>query len=174
MRQGGDGVLAAPSSRRVVWLIDRSISMGPSGGLERAKRELREALASLPPDAWFQVLFYNQGIEPVRAAGTTGLLLADPATIEQTLSRLDDFPASGGTNHAAALRAALWLRPDTLFLVTDADDLSERVVRDITRANSGRARLEVVELSRHRRSDSPLARLARLNGGTHRLLVPVP
>ncbi len=169
----GAGILAAPgTARRVVYLVDRSASMGLGGGLRRARQELREALGTLPPDAWFQVLFYNQGVQPLLPAGPAGLLRADPATAEQALARLDAFPASGGTAHLAALQAALSLRPEVLFLVTDADDLTQAQMQAITRLNGGRTRLHVVEMSRSRSGNATLAALAGGNGGSYRLVPP--
>jgi hypothetical protein len=148
--------------------------MGLSGGLRRARAELREALRALPPDAWFQVLFYNRGVEPALPAGAGGMLRADPATIGQALARIEEVPASGGTSHLPALQAALWLRPEAVVLITDADDLSPADVQSITRINAGRSRIHVAEVTRPGKASPTLATLASVNGGTHQALPPVP
>ncbi|MBY0228918.1 MAG: hypothetical protein K2W96_06550 [Gemmataceae bacterium] len=166
--------LAPPgTARRVVWLIDRSISMGPTGGLAAARRELRAALANLPAQARFQVLLYNQGVEALQPAhDRDGLHPADPATVARLLARLDGFPASGGTNHLAALRQAVQLRPECVCLVTDAADLARSDVRDAERLLASGVRLHVIELCRHRAPPSLLAELAVRRGGTHRCVAP--
>src|SRR5581483_7459538 len=49
----------ASPARSVVYVLDRSGSMGPSGALERAKAELLLSLRRLPPEMLFQVIAYN-------------------------------------------------------------------------------------------------------------------
>lgn len=173
---GEGGLLATPGTvRRVVYVVDRSISMGLSEGLGRARTELAVALRALPPDALFQVLVYNRTAEPLLPRGLSGLALADPDTIEQALRRMDEVTASGATDHVGALRAGLGLRPEVLFLVTDADELTDADVRAITIRNQGRTAIHVVELARRRAGgDGPLARLAGRNRGTYRRVAPSP
>jgi hypothetical protein len=161
------GMLSVPGSvRRVVYLIDRSGSMALSGGLGRARDEVCAALEALPADASFQILIYNQGVRALRPASAEGLIRADVGNVEKARAGLEDIHAAGSTNHAAALRAALYLRPDVLFLLTDADDLTEAVVNDITRLNRGRSAIHVADLSRTGAVNPALAALARRNGGT--------
>jgi hypothetical protein len=170
---GGGGLLSAPATvRRVVYLVDRSASMGLSGKLERALKELQDALKELPPDGSFQVLFYNQGTQPLLPPTASGLLPSTPGTIDQAVSCLDDVYATGTTNHLSAFQAALYLRPEVLFLVTDADDLAPDHVRSITGLNRGRTRIHVIELSSAKTANAPLSDLARLNGGSYRRVAP--
>lgn len=177
---GGGGLLSAPGTvRRVVYVVDRSISMGLSEGLERARAELAVALKQLPPDAFFQVLVYNRVAEPLLPRGLSGLALADPDTVAQAIRKLDDVTASGPTDHVGALRAGLRLRPEVLFLVTDepsdANELTDAHVRAVTMMNQGGAAIHVVELARRRADgEGPLTRLARLNRGTYRRVAPRP
>jgi hypothetical protein len=164
----GSSLFSAPASaRRIVFVIDRSVSMGLSGGLQRARDELRSALRALPPDARFQVIAYNQGAVPLLPA----LRPADPDTVEYALQKLDALHAEGRTNHLNALETARNQRPDVVFLVTDADELDDRPIR----LNLGTATLNVIELGRGAgRGEGPLARLARSTGGTYRRVAALP
>jgi hypothetical protein len=160
----------------VVYLIDRSVSMGPSGALETARKELLASLRHLPPATRFQVILYNRRAQPLVIDRRTDLLMASPETVEAVARIMADLQPSGGTDHAQALRAGLVLRPDVLYLVTDADELGLAEVLAVTRFNQERSRsiIHVVELnaSRQHFSDSPLAQLATANGGTFRRVGP--
>lgn len=56
-----------------------------------------------------------------------------------------------------------------IFLVTDADDLTDAQVLEVTRLNAGRTAIHTVELSlaNRQRAFMPLQRLARENGGRY-------
>lgn len=170
----GSPILPIPATaRRVVYLLDRSISMGPSGALSRARRELAASLRSLPPRSTFQILAYNRAIWPL-VPGATGLVAADARNVASALSALDGLQAAGATDHAGALRRGLLLRPDVIHLITDADDLGDAEVLAITRANRAGTILHVVELSRlpGGTPNGALTRLALANGGRHRRVHP--
>jgi hypothetical protein len=169
-------LLAVPgSARRVVYVLDRSISMGPSGALETARREVLASLRALPPEARFQVIAYNNVALPLLPGD---FVPARPDKLAQAERRLADLDAAGQTNHLRALEQALRLlpAPEIIFLLTDADHLDDADVRAATRLNRGRAVLHVVELTAAppEGTDSPLARLAAANGGSHRRVRPRP
>ena len=85
---------------------------------------------------------------------------------------MDEVRAQGGTDHLAALRRAVALEPDVIFFVTDADDMTADQVRNVTQLNRARAVIHAVEVNNDRegREETPLKLLARLNGGTHRVV----
>lgn len=171
----GSAVLPVPAQiRRVVYLLDRSVSMGPTGALDRARRELALSLRALPPETLFQVFAYNRFLTPL-VPSPAGLCRADPSQIALAIGSLDDLTAAGGTDHVAALRRGLALRPEVLFLLTDADDLTDEDVLVVTRANQGGTKVQVIELSRPPSAgqESPLVRLARHNHGNHRYVDPL-
>lgn len=167
-RPGGEEVSTGASwfpgtalARRVVFVVDHSVSMGLSGGLQRARAELKTALQSLPPDARFQILAYNQSARPLLVGG---LVLATPDTRDRASALLEDLVAEGKTNHGAALRDALYLRPEVIYLITDADDLP-----DAPKVVVGTTTIHVIELGRGTgQGEGPLARLARATGGSYR------
>lgn len=161
--------------KRIVYLLDRSISMGPGGGLDRARTELARSLRALPPDSRFQILAYNRAVVPlVRSA--SGLVVADTPHLAQALNALEELSATGSTDHVAALRQALALRPELLFLLTDADNLQDRDVSTLTRLNQAGSAIHVIEFTRSSVASptGPLARLAVINQGTYRRVPPRP
>ncbi len=168
----GSGALRAPAAaRNVVYVIDRSTSMG-FGALAVARRELRDGLAALPADARFAVILYNRQAEPLALGGRTGLVAATPENRDDAARVMDETRAQGGTDHAAALRRAVALQPDVIFFVTDADDLTADQARSLTRLNLAHAVINTVEINDdpEGRDETPLKLLARCNGGTHRVV----
>ena len=133
---GAGGVLRAPAAARsVVYVIDRSISMGMGGALSIAKRELLAGIDALPDDARFAVILYNGLAEPLTLGGQSGLVPATRANRAEAARQVDEVLAQGGTNHLAALRRAVALEPDVIFFVTDADELTADEVRNVTLLN---------------------------------------
>jgi hypothetical protein len=156
----------------VVFVIDCSASMGINGGLTAARRELLASLGRLPKSARFQVIAYNRTAYPLRLAGGSDLVRADEENRRETAALLARLRASGSTNHVEALRRALELGPEVIFLVTDADDLTPEQVRRLTQWNGGRAAIHAIELGGRddSRPGGPLETLARSNGGTYRFV----
>src|SRR5262249_10950430 len=116
------GVPTGASS--IVYVIDRSTSMGLSGKLSHAKQELFESVRRLSPDARFQIILFNRSIEMFSINNGACLL---PATIENK-RMVGDFLrlvlAEGGTLPLPALKRALALKPDVIFFLSDAEALS--------------------------------------------------
>jgi hypothetical protein len=156
----------------VVFLIDRSSSMGFNGGLSAAKREVADCLTRLPESSSFQVIVYNR--DPVWIGGRKALLPATAANIESALQVLDTIGALGSTNHVEALRCALQFEPDVLFLVTDADELTREQVRVLTQLNRGRTTIHTLAWGQFGTDTDTLRLLAEQNGGTHRGLPITP
>jgi hypothetical protein len=160
----------AARSQSVVYVIDRSGSMGLYGGFNLAKRELLASLQSLPPDTRFQVIFYDRHAEPLCVGGQVGLLPASDVVKSQVADLVSKMRPGGSTHHLQALQKALFLRPETILFVTDADDLSVEDVRLVTQANQGRSSIHSIELTRGKNApvNGPLAQLARDNRGSYR------
>lgn len=169
----GSSLLPVPKRiHKIVYLLDCSMSMGQRGALDRAIAELKLSLRALPPETLFQVFAYNRLVTPL-APAPAGLVSAAPDRVALAAVALDDLGASGQTDHVAALRRGLALRPDVLFLLTDAADLTERDVLVVTNANKGGSAIHVIELTPATgAADVPQARLAAINGGTHRRVHP--
>jgi hypothetical protein len=159
--------------RSVVYLLDRSISMGLSGTLSPARRELRACLESLPPTCRFQVIPYSVQAEPLLLRGRQDLVPAEPDVVQAALARVESLPAAGGTYHARALQRGLFLRPDVIYLITDNLDLPDGSVSELTRQNQGRTRIHVLELVRTNQSLAGIAPtlLTERNQGHYRRVV---
>jgi hypothetical protein len=166
---GGATFFAVPAqAQSVVYVIDRSASMGLNGALAVARRELCRSLQNLPATARFQVVVYNRSAETLPLGGT-GLVEAAPANVRRAVALLEELQPTGGTDHWPALLRALSLHPDILFFLTDADDLTPELLRRVTQLNRGRSVIHAVELNlaNRDRDDLPMHRLARDNCGTY-------
>lgn len=173
---GGLGLFAAPAPRgSVVYVVDRSLSMGASGALKVAVAELVAGLRRLPATARFQVIAYNTAAPRLITRGDW-LVPADADTVEQAVRLVGNLQAGGGTDHVKALCEGLMLRPDVLYFVTDADELTPGDVREVTRHNHAGTTIHVIELSRGAESgrEGALRRLAGDNGGAYRRVAPPP
>ncbi len=168
--KGGPIFPVPAAAKSVVYVIDRSGSMGERGRLALARRELEASLRRLPESTQFQVIPYNRRAEALRLSGTTSLVPATPDNVNQAARLLDGLEPEGGTEHLPALQQAIRLRPDVIYFLTDADDLNPADVRALTQLNAGRSAIHVVELTLENRDrlDMPMHQLANGNHGGYR------
>ncbi|WP_152052396.1 VWA domain-containing protein [Tautonia marina] len=155
-----------------VYVIDRSASMTNRSSIDMAKRELLASLRRLPADARFGVVFYNERANPfLDAAGQPRLMPADSANKARFESRLAAIPADGGTNHVDALLAAYAMKPEVIFFLTDADDMTDREAEQLIRA-AGSIRVQAIEFGIGPDSglSVPLRTLANATGGGYRYI----
>jgi len=163
----------ARKAQRVVYVIDRSLSMGLRGALGAACRELLASLDELPEGAMFQVIFYNRDATWLTINGQRTWLAVTEDVKREITAHTESLRAEGATNHVQAVRLALSAQPDAIFLVTDADDLTPADVRSLTTMNGNRAAIHTIELhSRRESGEGPLFRLSRSNGGSNRVVDP--
>jgi fructose-specific component phosphotransferase system IIB-like protein len=157
------------TAKSVVYVLDRSVSMGIDRKLDFARRELIASLRRLSPAVRFQIVDYNDSAETLVVDGQRDLLPAEPTIVAKAVWFLQALEAAGTTNHLAALRRGLDLHPDVLYLLTDADDLKPEMIAAITQRNQ-RTVIHTIELTRLRapHPEGPLAQLARNNHGTYR------
>ena len=155
---------------RIVYVLDRSCSMGLQGALTAARRELEKSLARLPAPALFQVIEYNTSAAPLLGGKT--LLPATPENICLATEALEALTPARGTLHLEALLMALALHPDAIYFLTDADDLNPADCAQVTRANAGASTIHTFELTIANRGhpDMPMQRLARDNHGTYQAI----
>jgi hypothetical protein len=159
--------------RSVVFVLDRSLSMGLHGAFERARAELLNSLHHLPANVQVQVLAYNHQ-EPHFLLTPEQLLPADIPVINLFAQAIADLMPNGSTHHVNALRRALLLKPDVIYFVTDADDLNLGDVAAIIEANKSGTTIHVIEMT-NRRAPEPnvaLMALANNNRGTYRCVNP--
>jgi hypothetical protein len=154
------------------YVIDCSGSMATRNSLEVAKREVLSSLNQLPPDAQFGIIFYNlSAFDPNDPKGRPRLMAATTANKALTTRQLGAVVPDGGTDHMLALRAALVLRPEVIFFLTDADLMTTTDVGEIV-AQAGSTRIQCIEFGRGLDigGSGPLRRLATATGGTYRYI----
>lgn len=100
-----------------VFVIDCSGSMG-DGRLARAKAELRRTIASLRFPQQFLVIFYNDEARVMPGGVPKSFDASAMARLNAWMSTVEAF---GGTEPRAAMRMALGLHPDAVFLLSDGE-----------------------------------------------------
>ncbi|MBX9677728.1 MAG: VWA domain-containing protein [Gemmataceae bacterium] len=149
------------AAKRVVFVLDASASMGQSDAWNIARAELFAALEGMKADARCKVIVY---------AGTPRLLLPartdwlDPAADRTAmLEAMKELAPEGRTEHGPALKMAITLRPDAIYFLTDADDLTQDHLRDIQRLNRDGIPIHAIELTQRHRGQAgmPMQVLAR-------------
>jgi Ca-activated chloride channel family protein len=115
-----------------------------------------------------QVIAYNQSIEHLAGRELV------PATEEnktRLVKRIADLSAAGQTEHHYALLAALRLKPEVIFLLTDGGDptmnLAQlRLIRELAADNTT---IHCVRFGRGPEPETPhfMARLAKENRGSY-------
>jgi len=160
-----------------VFLIDRSQSMGSgSGGLNGlavAEKALATNLARLSGHHRFQIIAYNDTLT-FFGGQMRGLFTADDRRRQDALEFLGQLVAVKGTKHELAILSALRLKPDVIFLLSDAayPPLTASQLRAITIRNGNRSTIHTIQFGSGRPADTEsfLAKLARLNGGSFHYL----
>jgi hypothetical protein len=163
---------ARETAESFAYVVDSSGSMASRGSLDVAKREMWASLNQLPPDARFAIIFYN-----LRATtfsdpqGRKGLMPATVTNKARARAQMASIVPDGGTDHLTALRAALALRPEVIFFLTDADLMTDTDVAEI-RSLAQSTRIQAVEFGRGANlgGSGPLRKLATLTGGTFRYI----
>jgi hypothetical protein len=160
----------AAEGRSFVFVIDRSQSMGGDGlgAIQAAAEELKRQIGALTEEQTVQVIAYNQA-----NAFLTGRELI-PATEEnktRLTSSVADIAAFGQTEHARALFAALKLKPEVIFLLTDGGDPFPNLadlsaIRDLA---AGRTSIHAIHFGRGEANSAAefLSRIAAENRGSY-------
>jgi von Willebrand factor type A domain len=151
------------------YVIDCSGSMTSHNALEVAKREMLASISQLSPDAQFAVIFYNfQARLLTDPQGRPGLMAATAPNKLRLQTQLATIAPDGSTDHMLALRAALKLKTEVIFFLTDADSMSNNDVNEIL-AEVGTTRIQAVEfaLGIEPPRRTPLGRLATTTGGAY-------
>lgn len=178
---GADGVRTSvfglqAQGNTFAYVFDRSGSMGGTGKtlLEAAKAELLASLADLHDLQQFQIIFYNEEPTLMRLANQPGqLVLATDENKKLAKAFLARITAGGGTSHENALAAAVKLRPNVIFFLTDADQpgMNAEQLARIRRLNDGRATIHAIEFGQGPKVGGDhnfIVQLAQQNGGEYR------
>jgi hypothetical protein len=156
---------------RFVYVFDRSSSM-EGAPLAAAKRELIASLQSLQSMHQFQIIFYNDQphVMPSFRGRSPTMAFADEPGKRLAASFIGSVFAHGATDHIQALRTALQMRPDVIFLLTDASEPQLRAdeLRLVRQLNPGTS-INAIEFGLGPPSAryNFLQQLAAENGGQH-------
>jgi hypothetical protein len=149
-------------AQTVVFVVDCSESMADASSLVRAKRELRRSIAGLQFPQKFAVIFYND--EPIPMPGVI-LKSADVGAKDQLTNWLRLIEPDGGTDPRAAIRMAIGMNPDVIYLLSDGlfpDGTSE----DVATRNRRKIPIQCIDLSGGIGGDH-LKRIATDSGGQY-------
>lgn len=158
---------------KFVYVFDRSASMGDDGGkpLREAKKQLVASINDLDQRSQFYLIFYNDQPRIFDLGSSNGrLIFATDSNKQQADQFISTIGASGGTDHMAALKIALRLQPDVIYLLTDGEEQDDPTPKDlaqIDRINGGGAQINVIQFAGKPRPDSSLVTLAHQNRGKH-------
>ncbi len=145
-----------------VYVVDCSGSMDDGGRLNRAKAELRRCLRELQFPQRYLVVFYNDRSWPMPGGVP---LSADIKAKNATNRWLSLIEAEGDTDPRAAMKLALALKPDAVFLLSDGafpDGAADTVIS----ANARKTPVHCIDLSGGAGGDD-LKRIADASGGQY-------
>jgi hypothetical protein len=149
--------------RFFVYVIDCSESMIEEDRFARATMEVRRSVLALQAPQQFEVIFYNENALPM--PGGPKPRPADTQNKSQLLSWLRIIDPDGGTDPRAALKQALSLRPEAVFLLSDGE-FPDGTAEAVARFNAHRIPIHCVDLSGGEGGDH-LRRIARDSGGKY-------
>jgi DNA-directed RNA polymerase subunit RPC12/RpoP len=105
----------------IAYVIDASGSM-QGARFRRARQELVKALKEMRPEQRFYIVFYTDQTYPLYWPNSVAELQpATPFNLQKTGFWLEKAQTSGGTEPQEAMRIALALKPDVVFLLSDGD-----------------------------------------------------
>jgi hypothetical protein len=125
--------------------------------------ELRRSVLALRSPQRFEVIFYN--LESIPMPGGPRPRPADQQTKSQFLGWLSLMEPESGTDPRLALRQALSLRPDAVFLLSDGE-FPEGTVEEVAQLNTRKIPIHCVDLSGGL-AGNHLRRIAQASGGRY-------
>ena len=167
----GDFFARDEEERRIVYVIDASGSMRKPFGrhgetrMSRVKQELVSAVADLPADGAFFIVFFNHESHPMPASNLVAR--GDTFLTRRLLVWSAQLKPGGETKPEAALRQALSLEPDAIFFLTDGK-FESRVIDRVSQANEQHIPIHTLGVDTDTVASSLLRAIAHRNGGRFR------
>jgi hypothetical protein len=146
-----------------VYVVDCSGSMIDDDRLPRATIELRRSVNGLREPQRFEVIFYNSESIPLPGGPIPRTADEQAKNILRSFIRLVE--PDGGTDPRLAMKQALSLRPDAVFLLSDGA-FPDGTVEELTRVNKHKIPIHCVDLTGGLAGDH-LKRIAQANGGQY-------
>jgi hypothetical protein len=148
-------------AQTVVFVVDCSESMADGECLLRAKRELRRSVEGLVFPQQFTVIFYNEA--PILMSGG-GMKTIETNVKDALTSWLRLIEPEGGTDPRDAMRIALGLRPDVIYLLSDGL-FPDGTVEAIAAKNKRKTPIHCIDLTGG--ESDQLKRIAKDSGGQY-------
>ena len=162
---GGGGGGGGDGASKVVYVVDRSGSMGDS--IAYVKYELKRSIRNLGPDKQFHVIFYSSG--PALEMPARRLVTATDENKRKAFEFIDDIYPAAETDPTDAIRRAFAVGPDVIYLLTDGE-FDRAVVNQVSRANPG-GRVSVNTIAfLYRQGEKILKEIAGRNRGNYRFV----
>jgi len=150
-----------------VYVVDYSGSMN-GDRVAAAKAELIRSISALGRTSRFYIFFYDD--KYIRMPNR-GLVRASSANKRKYFAWVAQAAGGGGTDPREAMKEALALRPDAIYLLSDGE-FAEAAADEIRAANPG-ARVQINTIAFHSNSgESILQRIAEENRGQYRFVPP--
>ncbi len=147
----------------IVYVIDRSASMIDT--MDIVKRELKRSIYALKPVQKFHIIFFSAGL-PLEGPGR-GLIWATTRNKKLYERFIDRITPEGRTDPRLAVKRAIDLRPDLIYLLTDGvfrEDIAEYIIE---LAKKNHIKINTVAFIREIGADI-LIRIADETGGVYR------
>jgi len=156
---------------RIVYLVDSSGSMAAGRRFQEEKEELIRSIRSLTPEIKFTVIFYDDAPhfpKPLK------LLPATEDNIEAMVKWVIALPLGYANRVIPALRNALTLKPDTIFLLSDGmSDFNPKQICASVRHLNAKTKARIHTISLHDRAGQPMMKqIAAENRGKYRYVAP--
>lgn len=155
------------AARRVVFLLDRSGSMG-GVPIKQARHALENCLANLSPEDWFGIVAFDSTVERFRPT----MLAATRENVEEACIFLNEIDARGGTELASGVETAAQLLAGStgeILVITDGQVSGTSEI--LQRARKCEIRLFCLGIG-SASQDRFLELLARQTGGICRFVTP--
>jgi hypothetical protein len=144
------------TGNRFVYAFDKSDSMNGYEGrpLRAAKEAMLTSIESLGEINQFQIVFYNNDQDVFKRGNDATMFFGTPEVKLAARRFIQGVVASGGTDHLQALRHALSLQPDVVFLLTDAEGgFTSDELRQIAEWNRSGAVINAIEFGQGAQND---------------------
>lgn len=159
---------AKPAGKRIVYVVDRSLSMNHAHNSEaltryrRLKYELVNSIGSMSDDMYFFIIFFGDGPTPMPA---NSMQRATPEAKQLYLKWMAKMPALGQTEPLGALKQALSLKPDVVYFLTDGS-FTNFVDRHLRRIVQNKTIINTYTFG-DSTGENLMKWVARTNGGTY-------
>ena len=152
---------------KFVFVVDRSGSMS-NDRLRAAKQELVRSISAMKRGFEFYVIFYSD--DPLPMPGNQ-LVTVSEQSKRRVFSWFNRIHPAGGTNPSDAMRMALNLNPDAVWLLTDGEFGTE-VLQVISRPRvMKRTQIHTIAFYSNK-GEVLLKQIARENNGQYRYVAP--